>query len=194
MRIAGPSRNIRSARPLCGDDGAAEESKSNHIKDHVSTIRPYTCQLCSHDTHCMTYCKAGFCTLERFSPSLRSCATQMRGKQNIWVGLFFNRRSIMLSHVWDSPASQNWPVCRHSLDFPHWWMSCLTTENKQTKKTCQWLVNIHSHRWRCRYTFEQQRHEWDVRRTEFGHCQSVGPVVTWGILNGGTTAHHYITS
>lgn len=26
-------------------------------------------------------------------------------------------------------------------------------------------------------TFEQQRHEGDVGRTEFGHSQSVGPVV-----------------
>lgn len=33
MRIAGPSRNIRSARPLCGDDGAAEESQFYHIID-----------------------------------------------------------------------------------------------------------------------------------------------------------------
>lgn len=33
-------------------------------------------------------------------------------------------------------------------------------------------------------TFEQQRHEGDVGRTEFGHSQSVGPVVPWGILTG----------
>lgn len=31
-------------------------------------------------------------------------------------------------------------------------------------------------------TFEEQRHEGDVRRTELGHSQSVGPVVTRGIL------------
>lgn len=32
-------------------------------------------------------------------------------------------------------------------------------------------------------TFQQQRHEGDVRRTQLGHRQSVGPVVAWRILH-----------
>lgn len=98
----------------------------------------------------------------------------------------------MLSHVWASPASQNWPVCRHSLGFPHWWMSCLSTENNRKHVSDLWTFTPSQATLQGSVTFEQQRHEWDVRRTEFGHCQSVGPVVTWGILNGGTTAHYYL--
>ena len=39
-------------------------------------------------------------------------------------------------------------------------------------------------------TFEQQRHEGDVRRAEFGHSQSVGPVVPRGILRGAKIQHY----
>lgn len=31
------------------------------------------------------------------------------------------------------------------------------------------------------HVLEQQRHEGDIGRTEFGHSQSIGPVVAWGI-------------
>lgn len=122
----------------------------------------------------------------------------MGGKENIWVHLILRtrclRRVIMLSNVASFlilPVSQNWPICRHSLDFPHWWMSCLGVDNNG--KTCQQSVNsfswhsqltLNRRRMRVSVTFEQQRHEGDVRRTEFGHSQSVGPVVAWGILKG----------
>lgn len=43
-------------------------------------------------------------------------------------------------------------------------------------------------------TFEQQRHEGDVRRTEFGHSQSVGPVVAWGILKGAENQQSTVTA
>lgn len=44
-------------------------------------------------------------------------------------------------------------------------------------------------------TFEQQRHEGDVRRTEFGHSQPVSPVVAWRILQWAEKEqeeHHYL--
>lgn len=44
-------------------------------------------------------------------------------------------------------------------------------------------------------TFEQQRHEGDVRRTEFGHSQPVSPVVAWRILQWvekEQEEHHYL--
>lgn len=44
-------------------------------------------------------------------------------------------------------------------------------------------------------TFEQQRHEGDVRRTEFGHSQPISPVVAWRILQRvekEQEEHHYL--
>lgn len=74
----------------------------------------------------------------------------MGGKENIWVHLILRTRSlrrvIMLSNVASFlilPVSQNWPICLHSLDFPHWWMSCLGIDNN--RKTCQQSIHgIHS--------------------------------------------------
>lgn len=70
MRVAGPSRNMRSARLRCGDDGAADKEKPLQPWLRIGAVKGS--RLLE-----ITHCRADSCTLALLSPSWRSFAAKV---------------------------------------------------------------------------------------------------------------------